>query len=126
MAVAAFMTGCLGSGGGSQPACGGPRAIAATVQQLERATAQRDFATVCDDLLTASARRRAGGPDCVRLTRSAAAGVERASIDLKAIDLAGDTAHVTVVTHATGQAEVSDELVLRRERGRWRIDSLGD
>ena len=75
MAVAAFLPGCLGAGDDAQPASGAPRAIAATVQRLERATAERDFATICGDLLTASARRRAGGPDCVRLTRSAAARV---------------------------------------------------
>jgi hypothetical protein len=125
MAVAAFLTGCLGAGDDARPANGAPRAIAATVQRLERATAERDFATICGDLLTASARRRAGGPDCVRLTRSAAAGVERPRIELKAIDLDGATARVRVRTHAAGQAGVSDELVLRRERGRWRVDSLG-
>jgi hypothetical protein len=125
MAVAAFLTGCLGTGGGAQPASGAPRAIAATVQRFERATAERDFATICGDLLTASARRRAGGPDCVRLTRSAAAAVERPSIELKSIALDGATARVTVLTRAAGQAEVSDRLVLRRQDGRWRVDSLG-
>jgi hypothetical protein len=126
MAVAAFLTGCLGADDEAQPASGAPRAISATVERLERATAERDFATICGDLLTASARRRAGGPDCVRLTRSAAAGVDRPSIELKALDLDGARARVTVLTHAAGQAVVSDELVLRRERGRWRVDSLGD
>jgi hypothetical protein len=125
MAVAAFLTGCLGAGDDAQPAAGAPRAIAATVQRLERATVKRDFATICADLLTASARRRAGGPDCVRLTRSAAAGVARPRIELKAIDIHGTAARVTVLTRAAGQAAVSDELVLRRERGRWRVDSLG-
>jgi hypothetical protein len=125
MAVAAFLTGCLGAGSDGQLAGAAPRAIAATVQRLERATADRDFATICADLLTASARTRAGGPDCVRLTRSAAAGVQRPSIELKAIDLHGATARVTVLTRAAGQAGVSDELVLRREGGRWRVDSLG-
>jgi hypothetical protein len=125
MAVAAFLTGCLGAGDEAEPASAAPRAIAATVERLERATAGRDYATICGDLLTASARRRAGGPDCVRLTRSAAAGVERPSIQLKAIDLDGATARVQVLTRSAGQAEVSDELVLRRERGRWRVDSLG-
>jgi hypothetical protein len=125
MAVAAFLTGCLGAGDDAQPASGATKAIAATVERLERATADRDYATICADLLTASARRRAGGPDCVRLTRSAAAGVERPSIALRKIELDGATAKVTVLTHAAGQAEVSDKLVLRRERGRWRVDSLG-
>ena len=125
MAVAAFLTGCLGAGDDQQPAAGAPRAIAATVERLERATAERHFAAICGDLLTASARRRAGGPDCVRLTRSAAAGVERPRIDLKAIDVEGATAQVSVRTRAAGQAALSEVLVLRRERGRWRVDSLG-
>jgi hypothetical protein len=125
MAVAAFLTGCLGAGDGDRPAGGAPRAIAATVQRLERATAERDFATVCGELLTASARRRAGGPDCVRLTRSAAAGVERPSIELKAIDIDGSSARVTVRTRAAGERPIADVLLLRRERGRWRVDSLG-
>jgi hypothetical protein len=125
MAVAAFLTGCLGAGGDDQPAGAAPRAIAATVQRLERATAERDFATVCGDLLTASARRRAGGPDCVRLTRSAAAGVARPHIELESIEIDGDRARVSVRTRAAGQRTLNDVLLLRRERGRWRVDSLG-
>jgi hypothetical protein len=125
MAAAAFLAGCLGADHEPRHATGPWRAIDSTVQRLERATAQRDFATICDDLLTASARRRAGGPDCVRLTRSAAAGVESPSIAPTAIHIEGGTARVSVVTQAKGQADVRDELVLRRERGRWRIDSLG-
>ena len=125
MAAAAFLAGCLGADQEPRHAQGPWRAIDATVQRLERATAQHDFATICGDLLTASARRRAGGPDCVRLTRSAAAGVESPSIDPTAIHIEGGTARVSVVTRAKGQADVRDELVLRRERGRWRVDSLG-
>ena len=125
MAAAAFLTGCLGGGGGPGDATGAPRAISVTLERLERATAQRDFATICGELLTASARRRAGGPDCVRLSRSAAAGVRRPSIAPESIDVHGTTARVSVLTRAKGQAPVRDELVLRRERGRWRVDSLG-
>jgi hypothetical protein len=125
MAAAAFLAGCLGADDEPRHATGPPQAVAATLQRLERATAQRDFASICDDLLTASARRRAGGPDCVRLTRSAAAGVELPSIKPSEIDVEGATARVSVVTRAKGQAAVRDELLLRRERGRWRIDSLG-
>jgi hypothetical protein len=125
MAVGALLTGCPGAGDDARPSAGAPRAIAATVQRLERATAERDFATICAELLTASARRRAGGPDCVRLTRSAAAGVERPSVELKAIDIDGARARVTVRTRAAGQVTVGDVLLLRREDGRWRIDSLG-
>jgi hypothetical protein len=126
MAVAAFLAGCLGADDDPRPATGTPRAIAELVQRLERATADHDFQTICRDLLTPSARRQAGGPDCARLTRSAAAGVERPSIEIVSIDLAGASARAHVRTRASGQALVSDVLVLRRAGGEWRVDSLGD
>jgi hypothetical protein len=125
MAVAAFLAGCLGAGDEAEPATGPPRAIAELVQRLERATADHDFQTICRDLLTPSARRSAGGPDCARLTRSAAAGVERPRIELISIDLGGATARAHVRTRATGQALVSDVLVVRQVGREWRVDSLG-
>jgi len=125
MAVAAMLAGCLGADDEAEPATGAPKAIAETVQRLERATAGQEFAVICGDLLTASARRRAGGRDCARLTRSAASGIERPRIDLVAIELDGARARVSVRTRARGQAVASDVLVLRRERGEWRVDSLG-
>jgi hypothetical protein len=125
MAVAALLAGCLGSDEEAQPAGGAPKAIAEVVQRLEQATVERDFAGICRDLFTPSARRRAGGRDCARLTRSAAAGVERPSIELVTIDLAGATARVHVRTRASGQALVSEVLTMRRLGGEWRVDSLG-
>jgi hypothetical protein len=125
MASAAFLAGCLGADDEPRPATGAPRAIAEVVERLERATADRDFAVVCRDLFTAAARERAGGRDCVRLTRSAAGGVERPGIELVSIDLKGASARVKVRTRASGQAVVGDVLVLRREGGDWRVDSVG-
>jgi hypothetical protein len=125
MAVAALLAGCLGADEEAQPATGAPRAIAEVVHRLERATAERDFAAICGELFTAAARERAGGRDCARLTRSAAAELKRPSIELVAIELRGASARVRVRTRAAGQAAVSDVLVLRRGRGEWRVDSLG-
>ena len=108
------------------PVQGTARDIAAVVDRLERATAERDFATVCDDLLTAAARERAGGEDSERLTRSAAAGIARPRIEMKSIDIRADTARVEVTTRAAGQAEVPAVLELRRDRGEWRVEALGE
>jgi Putative lumazine-binding len=125
MALAALMAGCLGGEEDPRPASGPPREIAQVVERLERATAQRDFSTLCDDLFTEAARERAGGEDCERLTRSAAEGIARPRITVKAIELQGERALVKVTTRATGQAEVADTLVLRREGGEWRVEALG-
>jgi hypothetical protein len=126
MAVAAFLTGCLGADEEAVPASGAAREVALVVDRLESATAGRDFATVCDDLLTAAARERAGGEDCVRLTRSAAEGIARPSIEVRGIQIEAGTARVDITTQAAGQAEVPDTLELRREQGEWRVEALAD
>jgi molybdopterin synthase catalytic subunit len=126
MAVVALLSGCLGADEEARPARGPARDIANVVERLERATAQRDFATICDELFTGAARERAGGDDCERLTRSAAEGIARPRIALKAIRIEGERARAEITTHATGQAEVPDVLELRRERGEWRVEALAD
>jgi hypothetical protein len=119
-------TGCsLGADEEPQPASGTPAEIAATVDRLERAVAARDFETICDELFTATARRRAGGDDCVPLLRSAVEGVRRPSIEVKAIDVEGTRATVEVRTKAAGQARLTDKLELRRQGTRWLIEALG-
>jgi hypothetical protein len=126
MALAAFLTGCLGADEEVAPASGAARDIATVVERLERATARRDFATICDALFTAAARERAGADECERLTRSSAAGISRPRIDMKSIHIQGDRARVEIATRAAGQAEVPDVLELRRERGEWRVEALED
>jgi hypothetical protein len=126
MAVAAFLTGCLGADEEAKPARGAARDIAGVVERLERATAERDFETVCEELFTAAARERAGGEDCERLTRSAAEGIARPRLEMKAIDIRADRARVEVTTRAAGQAKVPAVLELRRERGEWRVEALGE
>jgi hypothetical protein len=126
MAVAAFLAGCLGGDDEALPAGAAARSIAAVVERLERATAQGDYATVCDELFTAAARERAGGRDCERLTRSAAEGIARPRIEVEAMEIEAGRARVEIVTRAEGQAAVADVLELRREDGGWRVEALAD
>jgi hypothetical protein len=119
-------SGCsLGADEEPKPASGAPAQIAATVDRLEGAVAQRDFATICGRLFTARARQRAGGDECAAQLRSATEGVKRPSIEIEAIDVTDNRATVRVRTEAEGQARVSDELQLRREGGRWLVEALG-
>jgi len=118
-------SGCsLGGDEEPKPASGVAAQIAATVDRLERAVAERDYATVCDQLFTATARQRAGGDECARQLRSAAEGVELPRIEIEAIDVKDDRATAKVRTEAEGQARVSDELQLRLEGDRWLIEAL--
>ena len=118
-------SGCsLGGDDEPKPASGAAAQVAATVDRLERAVAQRDFATICNQLFTAKARERAGGDDCVRQLTSAAEGLKRPRIEVQRMDVKDDQATARVRTEAQGQALVSDELLLRREGGRWLIEAL--
>ena len=119
-------SGCsLGGDDEAKPASGAPAQIAATVDRLERAVATRDYQTICGQLFTAQARKRAGGAECARQLGSAAEGVRRPSIEIQAIDVKGNRATVKVRTRAQGQARVSDELRMRRQSGRWLVEALG-
>jgi hypothetical protein len=120
------LTGCsLGADEEPKPAAGPPAEIAVVVQRLERATAERDWAEVCADLLTVAARERAGGASCARLLGEAAGEVRRPSIEIRAIQVrSGGRAHVEVRTRADGQRGLSNVLELRREDGEWRIEAL--
>jgi len=127
MAAAVLLApmGCsFGADDEPRPASGAAKAIAATVDQLGRAVADRDFETVCDKLFTASARRRAGGSECADQLDSAAEGVREPKIEVRGIDVKGDRATVRVSTSAVGQARVGDTLELRREGGRWLVEAL--
>jgi hypothetical protein len=129
MATAAVLAlgGCsLGGDEEPEPATGAAREIGELVRQLERATAARDYAAICNDLFTEAARERAGGSDCVRLLRSGAQGVRRPRIEVRRIEIEGERATVRVRTRAEGQAEVADALDLRRAEGEWRVEALAD
>lgn len=125
MAVAAFLTGCLGADEEARPAGGAVLGVVGVVERLERATANGAFGTVCEQLFTAAARERAGGEDCERLTRSAAEGIARPRIEIESMEVRRGRARVEVTTRAAGQADVPAVLELRRERGEWRVEGLG-
>ena len=107
-----------------RPAKGAVNDVAAVVKRLERASARRDWRTVCDRLFSASARRRAGGADCARLLRSDAAGIARPRIDVVKITLKPRGAAVRVRSRARGQPPLEDVIELVRQGGAYRIDSL--
>jgi hypothetical protein len=118
--------GCaLGGGDEPKPAKGPSREIAAVVARLERASASADWRTVCDQIFTAGARKRAGGRDCPRILRSDGQGIVAPRIEVLRITLRPrGRAMVRVRSRARGQPPLVDVVRLRRERGAYRVDSL--
>jgi hypothetical protein len=125
LVAALGLTGCsLGGDEEPLPVRGAPRQAARAVQALEHAMRVRDFRSICDQLFTSSARRRAGGRDCPRLLRSTAEGLTRPRIQILGIDIRGGRARVRVRSRAARQPPLEDTIQLRRKHGVYRIDSL--
>jgi hypothetical protein len=127
MAVAAMLApvGCsLGADEEPQPVSGVAKEVAAAVERFEQAVAQKDFKAICDELFTATARKRAGGDECVSQTSSAVEGLRSPRLQIEQIRVKDDRAAVTVATEAVGQARVADTLELRRTRGRWLVEAV--
>ena len=122
----ALAGGCFGRGDEKprEDARGATKEVVELISALERATRGSDWRTVCGELFTRGARRRAGGKDCARLLRAAAGDVRGASIDVVKLRLREDYAEVVVRTRARGQPPLRDTVRVVREGGRYRIESL--
>ncbi len=121
-----FAVGCGGGGDESpKPVSGPAKEAAAVVQRLEKATAQKDFTTICDELLASATRKQAGGDQCVAVLGARVRDVKRPRIKIESIEIQGDRAEVKVRTTADGQATIIDVVRLVRENGKFRVISLG-
>jgi hypothetical protein len=125
LASAAVLGGCsLGGDEEPEPARGAPKEVAEVVTRLDEALRSLDYETVCNDLFTASARKRAGGDDCVRLMRSTTVDTRAPKVEIAGIVVKGDRASVKVRSSERGQPAIVDELELVRQGDGYRIDAL--
>jgi hypothetical protein len=126
LVVAVLAAGC---GGGGQPKpkpiSGPAKQVADVIERLQKATADKDFATICDQLLAAQTRKQAGGSNCAAVLGARARDVSRPRILIKGIEIQGQNAAVTVQTTASGQDPTTDVINLVRENGQFRVLSLG-
>ena len=119
-----LLAGCSGDEDEPRPITGPARQVAEAIEELERATARRDFRKVCAELFTPEVRRQAGGRECATLLARTAADVRRPQIDVERIEIEGDRAIASVVTRAAGQRAARDRIELVRRGGRYRIAAL--
>ena len=124
LATAALLPGGCGSDKEPTSLRGDTRQIAQVVAALGDAAQRRDFRTVCRDLFTRSARRRAGGRDCEELLRSTAGEIRLPRMQLLGIEVKGQRAEARVRTFAAGQPAIVDRILFAREGSEWRIDAL--
>ena len=101
------------------------RGVAGVVERLERAVKARDFKTICNSLLTPTARERAGAAKCPATMAESSAGLRRPRIRLLSVQLTGNRARARLRSSATGQAPLEETLLLQRTPDGYRIAALG-
>jgi hypothetical protein len=120
-AAAAALAGC-GSSGPSDD-----ELVARTVASFGRATAARDYRTLCDRLLAPALVDKVEqiGLPCTQAMSTALGDVKDPRLTVGRVTVRGDHASADIRTSASGQAPSRDTLELQRVDGTWRIASLG-
>ncbi len=103
---------------------GPAKRVAQTVDRLETAVRARDYAAICAELLTPSARRRAGGARCPQRLEEGVGKPRRARIRVLSVELDGRRAEARVRTRADGQAPIDETLQLQRAGRGYRVAAL--
>ena len=121
VALAATLAGCGGSGPSDE------QLVARTVASFGRATAAKDYRTLCGRILAPAliAKVEQIGLPCEQALAKALGDVQDPRLSVGKITVTGDRATAEIRTSATGQAPSRDTLDLQRVRGAWRIASLG-
>jgi hypothetical protein len=122
VAIAAAPAGCGGASGPSDE-----QLVARTVASFGRATAAKDYRTLCGRILSPALIEKVVqiGLPCEQALAKALGDVQDPRLTVGKITVTGDHATAEIRTSATGQAPSRDTLDLQRVRGAWRIASLG-
>jgi len=108
---------------------GGPsdtEQVHATVEAFGKATAAKDYQTLCDDLLSPKLieKLESVGLPCEVALKQGLGDVQAPTLTVGEIKVDGDAATAQVNSTAQGQAPSKDVLKLQRVNGKWRIASL--
>jgi hypothetical protein len=90
------------------------------------ATADQDYKTLCEDLLSKSAQKIGG--DCEKTFSQSGAQLKDFEITVKSVEINKDGKNATAVVDVTSnvnKAVQSQDLSLVKEGGEWRIQILG-
>ena len=102
--------------------------VRAAVTAFGEATAAKDYARLCDTLLSPSlvGEVESIGLPCEQALRQGLQDVEEPRLTVGAVRVDGERATAEVRSTASGQEPSRDSLELERVEGSWRIASLGD
>ena len=100
--------------------------VRAKVEQFGQATANRDYATICQQVLARSllSRLTASGITCAQAMQVALGPLRNPTLSIGKVTVDGPTASVVTLTTAQGQKASISTLELVRTPAGWRISAL--
>ena len=127
LAAAGLATGCGAAGSDSATDFTGVKKdVAAAVEDLESAARKSDQGEICRNLLSASLiatiRSSSDGQTCTSAISDALDDADTFNMTVKSVTVEGTTATAVVDSK---EKTANDTFKLVKERGRWRIESLG-
>jgi hypothetical protein len=101
--------------------------VRTTVSDFGRATAGKDYKTLCDRILAPKLIEDVTsiGLSCEAALKRGLGNVKDPHLTIGAVQIDGDTASAEVRTSASGEAPSKDTLKLVKVNGTWKISSLG-
>jgi hypothetical protein len=100
--------------------------VEAKVQEFARATANRNYAALCNDVLAPAlvAHLTAAGLSCEQAMRVFVSSVQNPSISVSKVTVHGSSASAVVLASATGQPGAIESIELIDTNHGWRLASL--
>lgn len=120
--------GLLGSVVLTLAGCGASQSslVRAKVQQFAKATATKDYRTICNQVLSPSllAHLNSTGISCEQALAVGLGSVRKPTLNIGRVTVTGSRASVIALTGAAGQPAALSKIQLIKTRAGWRIDSL--
>jgi predicted lipid-binding transport protein (Tim44 family) len=106
---------------------GEQNAVAQAVEDLQKASRKGDESKICKELLAPALVQKiktASDGTCEKVLKDALRDVDSYELQVKKVAIDGTTATATV-TSDTGPKDRTDTLQLVKDRGAWKISTLG-
>lgn len=102
------------------------QAVIETIAEFADATAQKDYAKICSELLTETSRQLGGGK-CEQFFKVAGKGFKDFSIKVQSVTLSkdGNGATVKTITSRDGQPSPVVYSMKKNAQGQWQVAILG-
>jgi hypothetical protein len=100
--------------------------VEAKVQQFAHATANRNYAMLCNQVLSQElvAHLTAAGVSCKQAMKLFTESVHNPTISISKVTVNGSSATAVVLAKASGQQSSRESIRLIKTSGGWRLDSL--